>query len=284
MRRRKRIGLAATVATAAVTAGTAFAVITPLDDIELTGPGTVTWDYEVERANHFLLSEGTSSPGNGDAVDGFYEVFVGNDAYRADENGNADLIGTNRVIGTTQKLGKLRVTRTDDALATRPTLRALLEFQNPKKKTVKTDVTVDGSYGSDSQTLVVDSSSNDGIFDQNDRWAITTDDPATPSDAVVTTVNYGKGKVLKPKFQRGPTSAIDDGATLEANEDISDTWRLTVPGKKTVYLMFFLEVHDTVTEASTDVDAFDSKGLDATLLTDISASVRKKIVNWDLGG
>jgi hypothetical protein len=279
---KRRSACIAVVASTLAFAGVAYAVPTDLDDVVLTASGTTEFQYGNTYGSHFMIDDAESSPTHSDAFDGGLELFVGGAPYTT-LGGIGELTGTNRLSGAAKKMGKLKVSRVDETLSMLPAVRVLVKLQNPTKKAVKTDLTMATNLGSDTETAVRASSSGDQNFDRKDRWGITSDDATTPGDAVVTFVHFGAGKVLKPSSQRGPESTPDDGVTSNGDERVEPTFKVKVPGKKTVYLMFFAELHDTNGAAIMDAGEFDARRLDADLLIDIGASVRKKIVNWDLG-
>ena len=288
---RLRVALAVATIAALALAATAVAVQTPFDDIDLDADGgDATFEYGLDygctdgtsgsSGDSVYSVEDGSTPAGSDAFDGALVLHVGDSPFTVPTE-EADQTGE-QIRSDTLKLAGLKVQRTGTALPGSPTLRELIKFKNPKKKTVKTRVALDTEYGSDSDIGVRATSSGDRNFNRKDRWGITSDDPTDPpSDPAVTLVNYGKGKVLKPDQQIGPFSENDD-ASVDGADCTLDTFQLKLRKKQTGYLMFFLEIADTNAEAISNVSKFNAKKLNGDLKDGLSKGVQKKILNFDL--
>lgn len=296
MKRSRRPTAVAALGAALVLTATAFAAQTNFDAIDLLADGgdakfQYGFDYgcadgtSASSGDHVYSIEGGSLVASmqTDAFDGALALYVGDSPFALPGN-TADFTNGNEVQSPTVKLEGLKVSRNGASFPGSPTLRELIKFQNKSKKTVKARVMLSSEFGSDDQTIVISSSSGDSEFNRRDRWGVTTDDLIAPADPAVTLVNYGKGKVLKPDQQIGPYSTPDDGVTVDGSDCAQVGFPLKLKAKQTGYLMFFLEMHEYPGTAVADVlKKFEKKHLNATLLTDISESVRKKILNWDVG-
>lgn len=267
--------------TALTLSGSALAAQTNFDDIDLTGSGTTVYNYGGPPV--FNVEDAESSPEHDDAFDGGLVTFVGERPYLTNPGGTANLVGDKQVSGQVQKLGKLKVQRTDSTYANLSTIRSLIKLQNPTKKKVKTSLTVASNLGSDEQTAVRASSNGDLNFNAADRWGVTSDDATTPGDTVVTLVNYGKGKVQKAVEQTGPVSGSNETDATGGYDQVDTRFQITVPKRRSVYLMVFAEVNESNSAAISAAAKFNARGLGAELLTGISEGVRKKIVNWQVG-
>jgi hypothetical protein len=289
---RMRVALAVATIAALAFAATALAVQTPFDDIDLEADGgDATFEYGLDygctdgtsssSGDEFYSVEDGSTPDGSDAFDGALVLYVGDSPFTVPTE-TADQTGE-QIRSDTLSLRGLKVQRVGTALPDSPTLRELIKFKNPKKKTVKTRVALDTEYGSDDEITVRATSSGDRNFNRQDRWGITSDGPADPpGDSVVTLVNYGKGKVLKPDQQIGPFSA-NEAASIVGADCTLDTFPLKLRKKQTGYLMFFLEIADTNADAISNTSKFNAKKLNGDLKAGLSKGVQKKILNWDLG-
>jgi hypothetical protein len=284
--------------TAAVALGLAFAAAAwaggaVIDDVELTGGGPTAWDPSNEE-NDF--GDDCSTPTQGliyAAVDdGAYDgtddgfdaglVLLVNGSSFVDGDGTG-VLGAEQLRVGPEKLGKLRVTRTERALQGSPTLRSLVKLKNTKqKRAVKAELLWGSDLGSDELTAVRGSSAAPGGFlTTSDRWVVTSDDAVDPDDPPVTHVFYGKGKV-KERSNSVPDTATPPGAN--AATCVSAGFKLKVPARKARYVLFFSEMNDPDdnTGAIEAAAKFDFKRLSKPLRAGLSKSVKKRIVNWDL--
>jgi hypothetical protein len=264
-----------------------------IDDVELNGGGPTIWDPSNEE-NDF--GDDCSTPTQGliyaGVDDGEYDgtddgfdaglVLLVNGSSFVDGDGSGDLGAEQLRVGP-EKLGKLKVTRTERALQGSPTLRSLVKLKNTKrKKAVKAELLWGSDLGSDELTGVRGSSAAPAAFlTTSDRWVVTSDDAVDPGDPPVTHVFYGKGKV-KERSNTVPDTATPPGD--EAATCVSAGFKVKVPAHKTRYLLFFSEMNDPDDNAGAieAAEKFDSKRLSRPLRTGLSKGVKKRIVNWDL--
>lgn len=288
---RKRVGMLAVATTLAVV-GSATAAQMFIEDIKLTpNGGTTRFDYGFNHGcvdgtsfsqNIHTYSVDDAKHGSGsDAFDGALPLYVDGRPFTVPSE-TANKIGTHTIQSPTRTLSGLKVSRVGHTIPDEPILRELIKFANPSKtKTVRVPATFATEYGSDTETVVLASSSGDAVFNRRDRWGITADDPTAVSDPAVTLVNYGKGTVLKPINQVGPFSTPDDGNAVSGADCAIDTFLLKLKPKQTGYLMFFLELNDSITAASEGARKFNSKSA-AGLLGGMSKSQQARVLNWDL--
>lgn len=284
--RRGRVVALALMTTLAL-AASAFAAPATINDVDLTAGGGATYE---PYNDDFGCTDGTSGSTGGfyssvedgdlsgasDAFDAGLVLYVGDDGFR-DGDGTGDLSGQQLTVGP-RKVDGVQVTRIDRALPGSRTLRSLIKLKNPTRRTMTRYVSLDTEYGSDSETVVETTSSGNNRFNSKDRWGITSDD-APFSDPVVTLVNYGKGRVLKPVLQIGPYAAKggNDGADC-----VLDVFLVRLPPRATRYLLFYVEMSADDTAAENSVRKFNRQRLTAALLKGIKSGVRSKILNWDL--
>lgn len=286
--RLRRRGWSAGLTILVVLAATSTVLATPaaIPSVELNGGGGAIFDPDNDD---WGCSDGTSSSTDGfytpaddgtlgaqsDAFDSALILYVGDDGFKdPDDTGNE--VGEQITVGP-RSVGGLRVTRIDRALPGSRTLRSLIKLENTGRTAKTRHVSLDTEFGADEDLIIEKTSSGNLRFNSQDRWGIVSD--ASPfSDPVATLVNYGKGNVLKPAFQIGP---YPDTAN-DAADCVLDVFKVRVPGKSTVYLMFFIEMSANDTDAADSVKKFNNRGLTAALRAGLAPGVRSKILNWDL--
>lgn len=277
------LGCALAVAVSAGAAQTNFEDI----DLEANGGDTVfQYGFDLgcvdgqSGSEGFIYSVEDAAQGAGeDALNGALPLYVDGEPF-TQPTGTADQIGSATVRSSTRTLAGLKVSRVGHSFVGSPTLRELVKFVNPGKRTKKVPVTFATEFGSGSETAVLASSSGDLDFTRKDRWGITGDDTITLSRPAVTLVNYGKGKVLRPYEQLGPIGSPDDGGIFGVSCAI-DSFFLKLGPKQTGYLMFFVEVNSTISGAKTAATKFNAKK-PMQLLQGMSKAAKAKTLNWDL--
>ncbi|HEX6263640.1 MAG TPA: hypothetical protein VF097_12415 [Actinomycetota bacterium] len=267
----------AAVAVALSLTTTVLATPTTINDVDLTAGGGAVFDPEHETYG-CVFDEDTryySPIGDGsigirtDGFDGALVLWVGDNAF-TDADGVGNLVGQQLTVGPT-KVSGVKVTRIERALPGSRTLRSLIKLTNPSKKILRRSITLDTNLGSDGSTALELSSSGDIRFDSRDRWGITSEQPG--SDPVVTMVNYGKGRVVRPQFQIGPVAG---------DECILTSFRITLGPKQTRYMMFFVELSEDDLDAASSARKFNRKRLSSALLAGLGSEVRQRILDWDL--
>lgn len=273
---RQRLAATACTGALALTAGLAqlapaFADPVQVDDVTIDNQAS--WDFEAyETTNIFDTGPVTSIDDAqigslSDAWDGAFELKVGDQTFFGGEE--ADLTG--RVLTTeTVPVSGLRVTATYRALANTSTLQVLYTLRNPGKKTLARNLQLATNVGSDSDTVVVTTSSGNKVFDHRDRWLISKEDVETPSDPVDTQVYGGPGGL-----------GLRDVDRTDVDEWISEL-DVKVPGRASRHLLLFLHIDETAAKARKAVKVFNDRNLNAKLLAGIPKSVRNKVLNWDL--
>ena len=169
------------------------------------------------------------------------------------------------------------VTVTRDDVARRkgsPTMRSLISLRNDgTAKTVH--VQIHSDLGSDSNTYIQSSSNGNLTFNEADRWIISADvEPGqNPNDPVVTQAFKGKG--AKTGYSISPNCDPNQGY-------FGVEYAVNLPAYSTRYLLLFAEMNPTAKSAKKGAAKFDSPKKLKQLLSGISKSKQKKILNWDL--
>ncbi len=221
-----------------------------------------------------------TGPGRGDAYDGAFIMAVNGVTY-ADPDGTVDLTGTT-VTSDPATLFGLNVSVQyyfDPATAT---IRALYTFTNPTANTISATASVGHDLGSDSDTIIENTSDGNNLLDSNDRFLITSDG-TVGGDPVLTFVRFGFGSV-----ESLPVTAIAPGVNPvngDGNDAYIDSYDITVPAGATRRILVFGQLSDSVANANTAVSTFDSNTsvTAAGLLTGLTPTQLAEIVNWNFG-
>jgi hypothetical protein len=271
-----------------IAAPMAHAVSAVIDDTDLTGGGGTTWDPEStdyactnpgDTAPKFTPVDGgeTASPSRRDAFDGGFVVWVnglGGQMF-GDADGNGNLKGSSLSVGPTAT-GGLKVSQTETALQTSPTLRMVYRFTNPSGHKLRKTIALETNLGSDEATTVDASSNGNGSWTSADRWLVTHEEPFdADADPVVSQVWYGK-------HAAEPVVKVEHSDGDRADCFLSK-FRIALKGHKTRYLMFFAQMNAlSIDNAVQKVEKFNERDLSGKLLDGLSRKVKRKILNWDL--
>jgi hypothetical protein len=255
--------------------------IVSVTGITLEGPGPSEWDASA------TASTGCAQTGFTPVTDGSYRnksdafdnalvlAIDGTSFDDADgEVPGAPLASETIVTADNSTFPALQVQRWDRVLPTSDTLRTLVRFRNTDTSPQSLTIEWDSDLGSDSGTAVRGSSSGNALYEQGDRWAVSSDDPTAPGDPVLTWALFGKHAAVQ-------TSTVVTGLG-NAQTCFTIDFSLSVPAGGVRYLMFFTELHGTNAKALSTATRFNSVAAGSPLLTGIKASVRAKISNWDL--
>jgi hypothetical protein len=282
-RRRSVLGIAL-VAFLLAAAPAAYAVSVVIDDTDLTGGGGTTWDPASDTYactnpgapfGFIPVHQGTTASRT-DAFDDAFAVWVGglNGKIFGDPDGNGNKRGQRLSVGPRATNG-LKVSQTETALQTSPTLRMIYQFKNTSRHTIKRKIAVETNLGSDSNTTIDASSSGNQSWSRSDRWLVTHEDPFTAtSDPVVSQVWFGKQAAKRPVAIKH-----SDGNSPDC---FLTTFKLRVKPHRVKDLMLFSEMNNAVGGAVQKAHKFNKRHLSRKLLKGLGHRVKKRIVNWDL--
>lgn len=288
-RHRRALGLVFAGVLVAGLTGPAAATQALIDDVELDGGGDTVFDPDNDEPGNDdclradLLNKDAYSPvddgealNDSDAYDGGMILYV-NGRQFVDDNDQGNETGQQLQVGPS-RLGGVKVTRTDRALATSPTMRDLISFKNGTRNPITLQIVVENDYGADGDEVVRASSTGPDLsFQINDRWLLIADSAAVPSDALATTAWYGKN--AREKL----INVTND--VPNADSCVGVAYRIKVPAKSTRHLLLFaqLDEADDVTEAGNRAqNNFDRNRLPAALLVGLSNGVKNNVLNWNL--
>ena len=156
-----------------------------------------------------------------------------------------------------------------------PVARGLISVTNTGE-TDATDVGVDvwGNFGSDSSTVINDTSSGDTTLDASDLWFISSDDAVDGDngDPVIITVIQGPGSTAT---SIAPTLAAGD-------DDYTAAFTLDIPAGETRTVVMFHKMYTDVSAAQADVSSFAgiSSIQSAGLLGNMTAAEKSSVVNF----
>jgi len=268
----------------------AVAAQEPIADVDLEAGGDAVFDPENDEPGNddCLTADIAGEDAYTPVDDGFTDVssdafdsgllllVKGNSFVDGDDNGN--LTGQQLKVGPSTLAG-LKVTRTDRALGTSPTLRSLISLKNPKNKAKKVAVVIESDYGADDSEVVRGSAKAPNLFySKQDNWVVVADDADEPGDAVVTHAFFGKGANAR-------VAQVTNGFP-NADSCLNVRYSVKVPGKSKRHLMLFTQLHDDTEEAvdlaRNRAQGFEKSKLGKKFLVGLSKATKAKIVNWDL--
>jgi hypothetical protein len=283
--RRSVLGIAL-VAFLLAAAPAAYAVSVVINDTDLTGGGGTTWDPDSDDyactpppmgAPEFVPVDDGSTASRNDGFDGGFAVWVGglNGKLFGDADGNGNKRGQRLSVGPTNTKG-FKVSATETALQTSPTLRMIFQFKNASRHTVGRKIAVETNLGSDDQTSIDASSSGNASWSRGDRWLVSHDEPVSSNgpDPVVTQVWFGKQAAKRPVAIKH-----SDGNSPDC---FLTTFKLRVKPHRVKDLMLFSEMNNAVGGAVQKAHKFNKRHLSRKLLKGLGHRVKKRIVNWDL--
>lgn len=269
----------------------AWAAQEPIEDVELNAANDAVFDpdngapgnngcltADIEDVDAYTpVEDGFFSDGSesDDAFDDGLLLLIEDKSF-VDGNDMGDVDGRQISVGP-DTLSGLKVTRTDRALPTSPTLRSLIELKNPNAADRKVTVEIQNDYGADGTEVArATSSTPKGQFTASDRWLIIADSEGSPEDAIPTTAFYGKGAAEK-------VSRVTDKVP-NANSCVSVNYQVKVPGNSKRILMLFTQLaeSDGLGDARANAKAFNDRDLSGALLKGLGDGEQAKIVNWDL--
>ena len=270
----------------------------PIDDVTLSGPEGADWypegDYTygtsggpctgvdgTTQEEGFSGADDADNDSGSDAFDGGLYVLVNGNAF-GDGIEDGQLSGQQLRVGP-QRLSRVNVTVTERALQSHPTMRTLVKFKNRRNRDRVLNINWDSGLGSDdSEETRFSSARPRQAHTRADRWIVSSDDAVDPSDPVLVFAYSGKGaaeRVVRVPFapeDPDPASGIGAGC-------VAVKYRIKVPAKSTRYMLFFTDMALSNADGRNQAQKYDRANLPNRLLTGIGPSVRRRVLNWDLG-
>ncbi len=254
---------------------------TPTGSCTFTTPGLAVGDAILDP----------SGVNKGDPFDNGLTLWVDDVIYVSPDT--VDVTGATLTSGPVSMSGlNVSVQYAADTSST-PALRALFTFDNPTAAQIDTVIKVLSNYGSDATTGVVGTSSGDTSFNTGDRWVVTSDDPVTPTDAVVGMAVRGP-RFFNASPLRNGNAFSTTAFSCFGNQGSSAQYNLSIPPGQTLSLLFFAQLTSTNAAGLSSADA--TFGMDSPMLfapavnpsVDLLAGLTDdqlvRIVNWNFFG
>jgi len=232
--------------------------------LPVTGTGSTMVEFYVEFNDSLgflwdIMENGGIDDGTSDAYDGGHELYVDGEYFPYFDYGTAD--GREITIGPAT-MGSVEVTRQVYVPEEAAFARFLDSYENTTDADVTVTVSMDTNLGSDSDTMVLDTSSGDATAADGDHWVITDDstDGYGGYDPVVVHVMSGEGGAI------GATSLI---AGEEYSDDVTYDYQLTLaPFETATLLQFAAQRWDPVDAAAIAAELSALLGLATEGMTD----------------
>jgi len=275
MKQRRILGAAAATAAVSLALATS-AIAAPVDigedNYEAPVANTIwesaaydSYGFTIEEASIFADTVDPTDPWagvqvNGDAFDGFFEVWVGDEAYGQPTCGvdtcsyvvDVTTAGGDVIVqAPPQTMSGLQVAVQHRYYANGDLGRALVSYTNPGATAVAVGTGVFSNYGSDDATTLEADFTGDAAVTAADRWIVTGDTGFY--DPVLSTVWWGPQASLPPA-----EALLGDGT---GDYYLDESWagfNVTVQPGQTVYLAFFTGIYGWLDAAvASDVVAPD---------------------------
>jgi hypothetical protein len=192
--------------------------------------------------------------------------------------GTVDVTG-NTVTGPTKTIFGLNVSGQLFFSSTKAVVRSVLTMQNPTNAAISVNVGSFNNLGSDSSTIIRDTSSGDApTVSLPDNWFVSSQgNPLKASDPVLTFA-YQQTGAANPvsSFQNAPRNGSDRPNII---------WGpITIQPGATESLMAFFQLSDTEPHAKADAALFNTPASIGTTdyLTGLTSQQQSQIVNWSL--
>ena len=157
-------------------------------------------------------------------------------------------------------------------------------FENTSGNPINIRVDVPVNFGSDDATAIAATSTGDLVFDENDRWLVTSDG-IPPGRPVNTTVLFGTDN--PPVVPDAATGTVFTCGDL--GEGAGVTFNIEIPARSIRSLMFFAGLGDIEGEDNTVAGAIaaagmfdDSATIDDSLVGDLTNTQWDETLNWRL--
>jgi hypothetical protein len=274
------------VARAAIAATVTFSG-SPLNEIQLAGPGEVLWRVtnfggtndgtltgSCNNSPGLTVVDAQSSQAHADAFDDGLTVWIDGAIFVAPDA--VDVTGQTLTAGPATMSG-LAVTVEYRAMQETATLRTRVVLQNPTAAPIAADLAVVTNLGSDTATVLIPQTNSAGL------WLVTADDATTPTDTVNTTV-FG-GPPNPPTATLGPIRPPSVEAIAYAcgngTQGLTLGNPLRVPPGGTIEWLLFNQVHDTLAGAQDEAATFDATPApEDPLLEGMTETSLVDAVNW----
>ncbi|NOZ83062.1 MAG: DUF11 domain-containing protein, partial [Euryarchaeota archaeon] len=222
-----------------------------------------TKGYEYDITDGCYLIDGTN-----DAYDGMYKLYVNGTYYSGTRSTTED--GGREAVCDPQSIGGLQVQRKVFVPATEHWARYLEILHNPTSAPISAQVRISGDLGSDSSTVVVNSSDGDSFAETGDRWFVTDDSCDGCGDPSLAHVFDGERAVV----------SASQVYAVNGDDNPSYTWNVVVPAGGTVIIMHFAVQHTSNANAVAAAEAINV--LQKEIISGMSAEELSSVLNWNI--
>lgn len=277
-------------------ATTASAIVRKFSD-EVNGtfrvivPGQATWEIRNDYGTDPATPKGECAPGapgltvgeavlvannvnRPDAFDGAFALWVNDERFVAPDAVEV----TDRVLSAGPvALSGLQVTVEYRAMASTPTLRALVTFENPTSAPISVQAVLGTNLGSDTKTELR------GEARPSLNWQVTSDSATDPGDPVVLMVSTGPEPFgTSDVFAVGSRfSMMAETFSCNSTDGRELTGNLSIPAGQSVRLLQFARLAGTNAEGVNAGAIFDDNpSLNDELMEGITLEQSLSIVNW----
>lgn len=244
----------------------------PVSMANLSGGGA-TWQNIGSTGLGFGVADAQTGS-QGDAFDIGMTFQVNGVAYNT-PGGTFDLTGQ-KVTGGVATLSGLNVHTSYWSDTSSPTLRTLFTLSNTTGSAISATVSMLTNVGSDGSTQHVRTSSGDAVFTATDRWLVSDDSSTTAGDPANLHALWGVGGLA-------PTAIGTTVFEAAGNQGVRVDYLLTLAAGQTSSLMMLNQIWGTSTAAIGSAAQFDTLSASSSVLADLSAADRNRIVNWRVG-
>lgn len=209
-----------------------------------------------------------------DSYDGYGGIFLDGAPYN-DTDGTVDLTGTTLTTDPDTMPNGLEVYSQYHVFTDRRVTRIIHAISNPTGAPITTRAAIGGNLGSDSSTNVPNTSDGDSNVELGDTWVITQDNRVyggtATGDPILTHVVGSSGGIAAIPLQiPGAVGAFNSASRkhqnkedlvlggLNANDNISFGYDVTVNPGETQYLTWFVQKSANITEANNSLSDYSS--------------------------
>ena len=218
-----------------------------------------------------IQSNGTVVNGTGDSWDIGMGLFVDNVAYPFQGSLSTELSGRQVLVGPAAMSG-LNVTRRVFVPTTDGWARWFDSFENTTAADITITVRYESNPGSDSGTVITNTSSGDTTFDTTDRWLVSDDFSNGSGDPTLNYNFFGAGGA------QAPTSVGTTVFSCAGTQGRLWEYALTVNAGTTKSLMTLVGQNNNQTEA--DANALLLDALPTAALEGLTSAQVRQVRNW----
>ncbi len=196
--------------------------------------------YDLKGYRYDIYDGCYMSDGEDDSYDGYYELYINGTYYSGVINGTEE--NGREVVCAEQNISGILVHRKVYVPTTQHWARYLEILHNPTNTSKSVRVKIGGDLGSDSDTVVVETSDGDSYLETGDRWFVTDDDCDGCGDPSLAHVFDGENASI----------SVYDVYAADEDDNPYYAWYLSLaPGGTVVIMHFAVQQTDNAAAIST---------------------------------